>query len=348
MARPRSRKDQWSHPLYTVGFCFNRGGVVYTEINGRRKSTHLRWHRNNKREALEVLEKRIDEYLHPKKEEEKAEKVVTIQEAIGLFSATALQGLKQKTVQNYIRAFEACLPSTDTSVKDYDVLRPYFVNALSKLTISENSKREHVKKIRKLFTFCIQEGWCERNPTVNSMPKFSKTKRKIFTRFEVDLLEDYFWHQNQFYMAILVLILGQTGMRIEEILVQKWENVNKERIFVDGKGEEKREIPIKPFLRLEYGIDKLRSIAPPDSKYLFGWRGKDSIARYLREAVKDLQLPATGFHAIRKMRENEWIHVYGYPPHLAAYLCGHSLAVQEKHYLQKPTAKQLQTMIERV
>jgi hypothetical protein len=82
--------------------------------------------------------------------------------------------------------------------------------------------------------------------------------------------------------------------------------------------------------------------------YLFDWRSRSTIEKYLPKAVEKLQLQASGFHAIRKMRENEWIHVYGYPPHLAAYLCGHSLAVQEKHYLHKPTAKQLQTMIERV
>jgi integrase len=68
----------------------------------------------------------------------------------------------------------------------------------------------------------------------------------------------------------------------------------------------------------------------------------------MKATCEALGVEPRGFHAIRKMRENEWIDDEGVPPHVAAYLCGHSVAVQEKNYRKKPRAAELKKLLQPV
>jgi hypothetical protein len=88
---------------------------------------------------------------------------------------------------------------------------------------------------------------------------------------------------------------------------------------------------------------ELRSIN--DNK-LFRWNTLPRIQEYMKLTCEALEIEPRDFHAIRKMRENEWIDSEGVAPHVAAYLCGHSGAVQEKNYRKKPRAAELEQLLQ--
>lgn len=142
--------------------------------------------------------------------------------------------------------------------------------------------------------------------------------------------------------ALLLDFLGQTAMRIGETLKLKWSMIDERKIIVDGKGGVEREIPLAPFPHLREVLNELRSI---NVEKVFHWTTMPRIQEMMRRTCTALGVEPRGFHAIRKMRENEWIDDEGLPPHVAAYLCGHSVAVQEKNYRKKPRAAELEKLI---
>lgn len=147
--------------------------------------------------------------------------------------------------------------------------------------------------------------------------------------------------------ALLLDFLGETALRIGEAMKLHWSDIDAVKIVVDGKGGVEREIPLKPFPHLHEVLEELRSINVERNaqEKVFHWRTMPRIQEMMRETCEALGIAPRGFHALRKMRENEWINEHKLPPHLAAYLCGHSVAVQEKNYRKKPRAAELEKLI---
>jgi integrase len=177
------------------------------------------------------------------------------------------------------------------------------------------------------------------------MPKAQRVIIPIFTRLEVDAMEEYNRAiKRRYQFALLLAFIGQSAMRIGETLNQQWEDIDENRIFVKGKSVRQRNIPLKQFPRLEALLDELSQVTG-HQEYLFHWKTPKQVTDMLKQTAESLGFKARGFHSIRKMRENEWIDDYKYPPHVAAMLCGHSVEIQQKYYRQKPTWSQVEDHI---
>jgi len=173
-------------------------------------------------------------------------------------------------------------------------------------------------------------------------PRETKTESNPCTRNDVQRMITYNREEGNVEFALLLDFLGQTAMRIGETLKLRWSDIDERKIIVDGKGGVEREIPLTPFPHLVEILNELRSM---NAVSVFRWNTLPRIREMLRTTCVALGIEPRGFHAIRKMRENEWIDDEGMPPHVAAYLCGHSVAVQEKNYRKKPRAAELEKLI---
>lgn len=339
MPRPRKQTERWSHPLYRVGFCLNRKGTVYTEIQGVRFSTGLVWHEKNKREALGILERRVLEYLNPPAPKA-AEKMLV--EAIGEFVQVQLPNLSQTQNLQFKRAFRILLP-LNCLCTDTEALRAMITSGLQTYQAHNNTKVSLLSRLHTFFEFCIRQGWMDKNPAKMVVrPKEIKSDVHPFTREELTMMIAHNRNIGNIEFALLLDFLGQTAMRIGETLKLTWSQIDERKIIVDGKGGIEREIPLKPFPHLNEILTELRTL---HETKVFRWKTMPRIQEMMRETCASLNIVPRGFHAVRKMRENEWIDSEGLAPHVAAYLCGHSVAVQEKNYRKKPRAAELEKLI---
>jgi integrase len=339
MPRPRKNTERWSHPLYRMGFCLNRKGTVYTEIGGVRTSTGLVWHEKNRKAALQILEKRVLAVLNP-------EPTLVIEkmliEAMQEFLAMYVPNLSRSAQFQFRRAFLILLPN-NVPLSDIESLRDMLISGLSGYKAQNNTKIGLLKRIHTFFVFCIRQGWMMNNPAkLVVKPKEEKTEINPFTRNEITRMIAYSREIGNVEFSLLLDFLGQTAMRIGETLKLTWAVIDERKIVVDGKGGIEREIPLKPFPHLREVLEELRSI---NTEKVFRWNTLPRIQEMIRETCEALKIEPRGFHAIRKMRENEWIDSEGVAPHVAAYLCGHSVAVQEKNYRKKPRAAELEKLI---
>lgn len=345
MPRPRKQTERWSHPLYRVGFCLNRKGTVYTEIQGVRFSTGLVWHEKNKREALGILERRVLEYLNPPKEQEKVQERM-ISEAVREY-APVVQQYSVSTQHQYKRAFVRLLPH-DCALTDTEEIRRMITQGLEEYDAAANTKRQLVKRLHTFFEFCLRRAWVSLNPAKQVVvPKLQKTDVFPFTRDELKRMVAYNREAENIEFSLLLEFLGQTAMRIGETLKLPWSSVDERKIIVDGKGGIEREIPIMPFPMLREVLNELRARndAERHSPKVFRWSTLPVCQRQMKATCEALGIVPRGFHAIRKMRENEWIDEEGVPPHVAALLAGHSVAVQEASYRKKPKAAELEKLL---
>jgi integrase len=340
MPRPRS-VSRWSHPLYRVGYCFERYGNVYTRVGNVKQATGLVWHDKNRKAALAMLEEQVKTYLNPvKAEEAKAERQLI--EAITEFLAVYLPNLSDAQRRQHKRALKTLLPN-NTALKNTDEIRQMISENLQAYEAHNNTKIGLLKRIHTFFEFCIHQGWMDKNPAKMIVkPKEIRTDINPFTRSELIQMIAYNRKTGDTEFALLLEFLGQTAMRIGETLKLRWCDIDEEKIVVDGKGGIEREIPIETFPKL---IEVLRELRTFNEVSVFRWNTLPVIQRLMKATCEALAIEARGFHAIRKMRENEWIDDEGIPPHIAAYLCGHSVAVQEKSYRKKPRATELKNLL---
>jgi integrase len=339
MPRPR-KASRWSHPLYRTGYCFERYGNVYTRVGNVKEATGLVWHEKNRKAALAILEKRVLAYLNPVVQSAE----VRISAAVVEYGPVIKQ-YSRSTQHQYRRAFELLLPN-DCSLTDIDRIRMMIRSGLDAYKAENNTKRQLLMRVHTFFEFCSRQGWCTVNPAKMVVkPKFERADVNPFTRSEIMQIIAHNREAGNDEFALLIEFLGQTAMRIGETLKLRWCDIDERKIVVDGKGGIEREIPIETFPRLIEVLRELRALNDAD---VFRWNTMPILQRTLKATCEALAIQPRGFHAIRKMRENEWIDDEGLPPHLAAYLCGHSVAVQEKNYRTKPRAAELVKLLKSV
>jgi integrase len=312
---------------------------VYTNINNQRAATGLVWHEKNRKAALQILEYRVLAILNPEKP--KAEEKMLV-EAIGEYVTVYLPNVTPGTQQHVKRSLRLLL-TENVPLWDTEALRQQVLGGLMAYNGSNYTKRGLIKKIHSFFVFCIQQGWMSVNPaTMIVKPKADKLEIHPFTRDEVTHMITHNRKAGNVEFALLLDFLGQTAIRIGETLKLHWSDIDDRKIVVDGKGGIEREIPLKPFPHLREVLSELQKL---NETKVFRWKTMPRIQEMMRVTCQALDIEPRGFHAIRKMRENEWIDENGLAPHVAAYLCGHSVAVQEKNYRKKPRAAELEKLI---
>jgi integrase len=297
------------------------------------------WHEKNRKAALQILETRVLAILNPAPTLAKEKMLV---EAMQEYATVQLPNLSQTQTLQFRRAARHML-TLNVALTETESLRIMISEGMQAYQASNNTKVCLLSRLHTFFEFCIRQGWTDKNPAKMVMkPKETKSEVNPFTREEVQRMIAFNREAGHVEFALLLDFLGQTAMRIGETLRLKWSDIDERKIIVDGKGGIEREIPLKPFPRMNEILCELRGLNEID---VFHWNTMPKIQARMRLTCEALSIEPRGFHAIRKMRENEWIDSEGVAPHVAAYLCGHSVAVQEKNYRKKPRAAELEKLL---
>lgn len=345
MPRPRSRKQRWDHPLYNIGFCFNRAGIVYTEINGARLTTNLKWHVNNKELALSMLEKRVLEHLNPKVEEEEVQKK-TVFELIKEFTTIHFPNVSITAQRKFNQACTHFIKK-DFYLDDYESIKNHVIENLKNNKLHQNTRHKLIQALRQIFTYGVEEGYLDRNPvTKNIIPKPVKPEYVIFSFIEVKKLIEYFLKKEKIEFSLLIEFLSITAVRINEAIQISWLDIDEEKITIHGKGNRDRPFPIQAFPEIIPVLKKLEEFKDINNGKLFRWNSYAKLEKWIRDALKDMGIENKGnFHAIRKMRENQLIQDEDLDLNIVAEILGHTKRVQEKHYLDVLGAKKLTEII---
>lgn len=352
MSRPRiPSKNRVYHPLYSVAYLERRYDRYYVVLKGKRTNTELDWKPENKQLALRILEKIVLEYLDPKVQEKKEVKILTIADALSLWVKIQKQRNKDDTYRKIRNAFNNLLPQTGLLLSDTEGIRTHILKRLEKVTLANNTKHKQLAWIRQFFSFCVEEGYCLRNPVTKALfPKQTPIEREAFSDEEIEMIIGYFEKKasgNKSQLILLIRFIQWSGVRINEALTIKWADINEKRILIrEGKGDKQREIPLSPFPELQETIEKLRVLNSGEK--LFTWTTYAKLQAQMRRALADLGIQGQGrnFHCLRKWFENHLLNKMRMPAHITAQILGHTVAIQQKHYLKALNINEMEETIQ--
>lgn len=355
MARPRTpSKNRIYHPLYSVAYLERRYDRYYVVLKGKRTNTELDWKPENKAQALKILEELVLKYLNPQTAPT-VQVIKTVEDALQKWVALQKQRVEKDTMRKTRNAFNTLLPDVAFDLNDVESVRDELLkNLASASSLAPNTKHKYLKTVKQFFAFCVEEGYCERNPIKKTMfPKQAPVQRDAFTHDEMAAILRYFTEKatkkDKKLFILLLRFLAWTGVRISEALSIEWQDVNEKRILIrHGKGGSQREIPIAPFPELQNVIDDLADFQGARGGKLFYWKAYAKLELWLRNGLRELEIPGEGrnFHAIRKMFENRMLNEMKLPAHIVAQIIGHSVAVQQKYYLKALSVAEMEKTIE--
>jgi integrase/recombinase XerD len=142
--------------------------------------------------------------------------------------------------------------------------------------LSRASVRTYVRAIRVFLNFCKVPRGDYKQPK-----KPSKRVRDVLTRQEIDTIEAAGDDERD---RLIVRVLGDCGLRVNELLTLKRENLHEDKnrkqykIRVIGKGDKQREIPISGplFVRLKHYAEHG---GPKDCEFIFCAKRRDSAGK---------------------------------------------------------------------
>lgn len=344
MPRTADPSKRIMHPSYRWAWLFVRGDVYYTSIHSQQiKSTGIIANKKNLKLAHDMLDKRLREYLNPELKELK--KSPTVADAVKEFIATRHGKVAPRTIAQYIGIFEQYL-SFEQDVSDTDSIRSAIVQHLAASSANATTKNWHAKKLRALFSYCVDVGLCEKNPIARSMvPSVVKAEPKPFTQQELDAIitqlrsgashERYKREREE--LILLIRLLATTGMRIAEALKLTKADLLPAGIRIDGKrvSFNKSKIRYFPFAlipEVESICNELRTFNPGPK--VFRWANRTNPADNMRQAMLALGMDAErkSLHSLRKTALNRWEKELGLPAEIRNMLAGHTSDMKSHYY----------------
>lgn len=344
MPRTADPTKRIMHPSYRWAWLFVRGDVYYTSIHSQAiKTTGILVSKKNLKLALDVLDKRLREYLNP--ELKAKHKLPTVEEAVKEFIATRHGKVAPRTIGQYIGIFQQYLPP-DLNVSDTDAIRSVVVQHLAASKCNSITKNGHMKKIRSLFSYCVEVGLCEKNPIAKTMvPQLMRAEPKVFTQQEISIIIKKLQTGNSYErhpkerdeLVLLIRLLATTGMRVGEALKLRKVDLLEDGIRIDGKRERfnKPRIRYFPFAlipEVKAICDELRMLNPGER--VFTWVNRANPADNMRQAMLSLGMDAErkSLHSLRKTALNRWEKELGLPEEIRNLLAGHTSAVKSNYY----------------
>ena len=202
--------------------------------------------------------------------------------AIALFERDCkLRGLKSKTITGYHEGLETFLRSTDIlSTEEITVpLVEEYILRLYDRPISKATVNTYLRHLRVFFHFLEREKILNPDDEISGairVPKMPIRKVDILTDEQIRQLfgsvdtDDILSVRDAMILALLL----DSGLRRNEVLTMRYEDINlsKNTVKVYGKGDKERLVPLGKFTRklMKRYInlsEKLRSTAP-DGEYL--------------------------------------------------------------------------------
>lgn len=334
MSRPRGKKV-WEHPDFKISYCFNRGGIVYTCVDGVRLSTPYRWKEANKSYAMNLLTERTKQHLRLVNDD------MTISELIKEFAAVRLKDKDANTKAVYKGAFVALL-THERYVEDYKSIASMIEGNAKELqgVKKHNTISAYLARCKVLFTYALKKEYCTKNPLDLIEIPTAKYEALDYVYYYEDMykLIEHLKTKNV-EVAQVVEFAYLTAMRVGEILSLKRSDVHADYFLIHGKGGRYRQFPFTKFERLPELLNEV----------LQNKTGKDAIFNVPRtnllkiwyEAQKALGYEhLLKFHNIRACCEYRWEYELKIPPSVICDLAGHTQEVRNKHYRKQRSAKE--------
>jgi integrase len=189
------------------------------------------------------------------------------------------------------------------------------------------TEKFYLKMLRCFFGFCIDEGFMTLNPVSKSMyPKLKENEHKTVKEIE-QILQTAGNTEIGFFIQFAVI----TGMRIQELINLKWNDVNEKEIKVTGKGDRTRYLPLFMFPEL-YEI--LYILKNTNKEKVFSWKNQQNPRELFNAICKKLNLVYI-FHDLRRTAIERWKEA-GINIEDRCLLAGHNEAVYVKNYKKIP------------
>lgn len=329
----KRKKNNWQHPLYKTGYVKNRDGNCQLVINHNtkqfRKSIPLAFMPQNRDIALSLLEEYIFIVVY-----HRTVKIDTLKEIFDKFMELKKDTLKKDSIKKYNQAFNSFL---NDSVTTQDDVQKVILDSMIKSNLSSSSKNKQLTLLKGFFNFCIDNNYLLKNPITKTLiPKFKAKDIEDYREEEISKIIDFFDKKNK-KIKQLIQLINYTGMRIQEAISFKLEDVKDGIITVKGKGDQTRFIP----LSISPELNTLLQDFEP-----FTWKTYDYPSSRFKLACEELKINYLGFHGLRKSFENKLIQKE-IPSDLVAEILGHTPEIQRKHYKKKTNAKQIKLRSEK-
>lgn len=219
--------------------------------------------------------------------------------------ALSVEGLKPKTVSDYVREAERLAKFLDgrpiESVTGTDV-REHVIALESRL--SAKTVRESQMALRRFFRFLVQEGEIATDPTKQvSLVRYRVVPQPIYTDGEVKRLLSVCDQQtlNGIRDRAMVIVLYDTGVRAGELVSMEVPNWDRRSVKVDGKTGV-RDVPL--------GVACIQAVERYTRKWQLDqgtlWQGKkgpltgSGVLQLIQRLCAKAGVPDKGVHAFRR------------------------------------------------
>ncbi|QLH54012.1 MAG: hypothetical protein CH6_2561 [Candidatus Kapaibacterium sp.] len=343
-----AREDRWLHPSYRKAYCFRyRNGMVYTSVNSVRKATGLVWSQKNRKLAMEILERRIQEEVFGKK----IQKSKYVKDLVVRFFNDRVSKLSQATQQRYKRIVKYFLYE-NWSLDDIQLIRIKILEVVNSMNYNLSYIRKMLSDLKGIFNYAIDLDWMDKNPIITSMlPTIKRQEVRTLTFEHIQKYIEFFFSNNQEPLALIVEFAYLTAMRIQEIIDLKWEDISDRYFIIKGKGDRNRVFPLNPFPRVKEILNRMKELKLSKPGV---YQNQQNLARQIKKANVELQkrypemhYEKITFHVIRKGAINHW-RTIGIDPEVRNMLAGHTREVERNYYLSVPDINLLEQRLSKI
>jgi len=259
---------------------------------------------------------------------ERATQKITFSKAIEHFQDHHANHKAKKTREAYNRAFQIFCPDKTRLLNEQTVL--FFIRSALKRHKLGNGWDVYRRAYTKFLTHCVEYKLLPDKITiVNLFPKPNPKKVQVYEVQELSKLFDW-CNQNDAELAVLLLVLVSTGLRIHEVLEMKYSDIRNGVLHLTSKdGKRAESVPLA-----EHVLKALAGIKKQEDK-VFRWQPQ-TVKRVRRKLYKGMEAVGIdrggrSLHEIRKtfisLMANNDVDV-----RVASSLARCSIQVMMKHY----------------
>ena len=237
------------------------------------------------------------------------------------------------------KRFKAFFPDTvkfsDLTAVELQKFRDTLTKLYAPTTVSKS-----VADLRAFANWAVKNGYASNNPFM-LIARGSTTNRTRDFQIPSEWTERILSACPSQTWRTLYCLWRHAGLRQQEPMVLRPSSVDLEnkRLFVHATKTERyknggdREVPISPILARE--LERQLEEVPSGESYLIFENRRKSFDSGFKRILFDAGLDKWGktFQNMRSSCENDWV-LQGIPAHVVASWMGHSVKVQEAHYLR--------------
>lgn len=226
----------------------------------------------------------------------------TFQECFDAFLETHALNATVKTKEAYNRAFHLILDDKASRHKQISEVTILF--HVRSATLRNRQIKNGWDVYRRAFTtflnWCVKEKHIDAVPDIaHFFPKPTPKKIQVYTKEEFSAIYNYFLKRDK-EIAILILLLASTGLRIHEALLLNRSDIENNTIHVISKDGKRAETAVIS----DELLAAIRSLPQRKDKKVFRWQlvSVSRLRKTLYAAMDDLGINRNGrsFHELRK------------------------------------------------